>query len=306
MAHHPDSCIDHALRLAASDVVSVGDGAWRLSFVNGSVVPADARISDRWLELSAPLAVPGRPARDDLAWLELNAELEGTVRIARRLRDRVTRVMTDVEAVHDHDVADRVVAACGHLSAAFHAIQGSREESSSVGASTPRTAVADIERACRESGWPCLVTDGRARIDLATHAGVFTAMLESSAMGDDRVVVQLADLSAFAPASRRAAAALLLAVSGAVRSVKGAVRRHGGAAPTAMIISPVVAPLGEPIDRALDLALSALAAACQMCAREVRALEDERLASAYLDLWNAGEQDDSSSAMEENPCLQQQ
>jgi hypothetical protein len=135
---------------------------------------------------------------------------------------------------------------------------------------------------------------------------VFTAMLESSAMGDDRVVVQLADLSAFAPASRRAAAALLLAVSGAVRSVKGAVRRHGGAAPTAMIISPVVAPLGEPIDRALDLALSALAAACQMCAREVRALEDERLASAYLDLWNAGEQDDSSSAMEENPCLQQQ
>jgi hypothetical protein len=305
VAHQLESRVDKSLRMAASEVVSVGEGAWRLSFVNGSAVLADARITDRWLEVSAPLVTPRLPARDDLAWLGFNAELEGTARIARRLRDRVTRVVVDVETGRDDNIADRVVAACGHLAAALHAIQGAPIEAGPVDASPPRAAVADIERACHEYDWPCSVTDGGARVDLATRAGVFAATLESSRLGDDRAVVQLADLSAFAPISQQAAVALLLAASGAMRLVKGAIRRPGGAPPVAVLISPVVAPLGEPIGQTLDLALSALAAACQICAREVRALEDTRLASAYLGVWNPGRRHDSSRVMEEDPCLQQ-
>jgi hypothetical protein len=305
MAHARDSRFEHVLRLAASDVVHTGDGTWRLSVVNGSAVQADARIAGRWLVMSALLDPSDLAPRDDLAWLRLNDGLQGTVRVARRPGDPVTPVVADLDTACDvDDLAERVATACGQLSAAFHVIRGPLDAPDPVSPATPRTAMADIQRACREGGWPCLVTNDSARIDLAIDAGVFAATLESSAAGDDRVIVHLADLSPFPPVSQRAAAALLLVTSGAVRLVKATIRQRAGVA-AATLVSPLVAYRDEPIDRALDLALSALAAACQICAREVRALEDESLALAYLDLWKVRAPHDSPMAMEEHPCLQQ-
>ena len=78
-------------------------------------------------------------------------------------------------------------------------------------------------------------------------------------------------------------AMFLLAVSSAVRAVKGVVLvRNGG--DVLALASPIEAPTVEALDRSL----SALAVACQISGREVQALRDERLNGGDADFLAEG------------------
>jgi hypothetical protein len=114
-------------------------------------------------------------------------------------------------------------------------------------------------------------------VEIATRAGAFSARLAADPHVQPAFVVELLDLNGQPETCLRAVAALLLAASGSMRSVKGGLVDHGGGA-TAMLLSP----LDGPLERSTDEALSALAAACRFTAREARALLDEPLAVAYL------------------------
>ena len=301
MARPRDSLVEHGLRGAASDVAYEGNGTWRLSIVNGAAVPARARVLDGWFELRAALPAWALSRHDDLSWLRINARLDGSVRVAHLLGNRVPYLMADTRIAHEPDRDDRVMSACIDLSGALHAVENSHEDMAYFQAQAPRTAVAEIERACADFGWPCTVgTDGTVRLDIVTRAGALAARLESSPAGAARAVVELIDMADQPVVSRRAVAALLMALSGSVRSVKAVVRERDGAT-----VAALVSPLEGPIDRSLDRALSALAVACHVSGREVQALRDERLAAEYLALRDAAPQHDSYTTEEEHTCLQQ-
>ena len=235
MARPRDSLVEHGLRGAASDVAYEGNGTWRLSIVNGAAVPARARVLDGWFELRAALPAWALSRHDDLSWLRINARLDGSVRVAHLLGNRVPYLMADTRIAHEPDRDDRVMSACIDLSGALHAVENSHEDMAYFQAQAPRTAVAEIERACADFGWPCTVgTDGTVRLDIVTRAGALAARLESSPAGAARAVVELIDMADQPVVSRRAVAALLMALSGSVKirqsSGPRARRRHGGRA----------------------------------------------------------------------------
>lgn len=303
MARSHDSRIEDALRSAVTAVTYESQGTWSLSLANGASVPARARISDYWLELSAALPEWILSRRDELGWLRVNGYLGGSVRVARTQENSIPHLMVDTLAEHEPDITSRVVSACLELTGALHAIEAWPEGSppSPFEQGTSRTSVADVERACAETMWPCIVgADEGVRLDVDTRAGVYHARFESSPDGRERVIVVLTDLASQSALSQRAVATLLMAVSGSVRSVKGVVTDRDGATGAAL-----ASPVDQPIDRSLNRALSALAVACQICGREVHALRDERLAADYLALWDAGRERNSHRTKEERTCLQQ-
>jgi hypothetical protein len=76
----------------------------------------------------------------------------------------------------------------------------------------PRTltgSLADVERACAETGWHTFTGDGPdLHVVVPTRAGAYTARLESSAPAEPRFVVELIDLAGQPDVRRRATAAL--------------------------------------------------------------------------------------------------
>lgn len=302
MARPSDSHIEEALRIAGAAPAWNGQGGWRLSLVNGATVSAEARISDGWLELNAPLSSWLRSHRDDVVWLRVNEHLGGSARVVRTLAHGSPLLRVDAHVEDNPDVVGLVLSTCRDLAGAAHAIETwpDRLPPSPFEPGTSRTSAADIEHACAEAGWRCTAMgDGSLRLAIDTRAGAHAARLESSADGE-RVLVELMDLAGLPATARRAVAALLLAVSGSVRSVKGMLTDRDGA-----IVAMLAAPVAPPIDRGLDRALSALAVACHFSLREAQALCDERLAADYLALWNAEPQHESHRIGEERTCLQQ-
>jgi hypothetical protein len=300
MATPRDSRVEEALRRTATDVACVARGAWTLSLGNGAVVPARARVVDGWLEMRADLPT-WAPRHDDVSWLRFNARLDGSVRVAHVLGSRVPHLRADAHIEHEPDLGDLVTSTCLELTDALHATVGPHDDRSplSLEPLASPMADADVERACAEAGWPCVVVAGtRPRVDIETRAGLFTAVLESSPAGTERAVVELMDLGGQLSVCRDAVAAFLMAVSGSVRSVKSALRDRDGAN-LAVLVSPVAGV------QSLDRVFSALAVACQLAGREVQALGGERLASEYLALWDRAGEDVSHTTMEECTCLQQ-
>ncbi len=308
MARGCDSRVEDALLAAAADVERTGSGRWRFSLVNGAVRPVGARVADGWLELTTVVPEAARMEQAPLSCLRLNARFGGSVRAARARGDAAFHIRTDVNLDEATGLAGRIGSACEQVHDALHLLQpGASDmlpwpqaegESQPIG---PDSIAGDIERLCAEAGWPCTATAAsELRLDIETRAGVFGARIEPAGGGAERVVVELADMAAQSATSQRAVAMFLLALSSAVRAVKGVVlEREGGD------VFALASPIEAPTVQALDRSLSALAVACQISGREVQALRDERLADAYLALWEASSQHGSLTTEEEHTCQQQ-
>ena len=308
MAKQLNGLIDRALRDAAA-------------------VPAlHARVSSGWLELTASLPEWALSSCDDLEGLRLSSQLPGSTRLARHFGDRDPHLRADACIEFVPDLREWLGAACAGFADCLQLFAGSCEGSSQPSLDfardrpldfardrpldfardrpVPRPELpgspADVERACAETGWRAVAGDGRnLRVVIPTRAGSHTAHLESSVHAGARFVVELTDLAGQPEVCRRATAALLMAVSASVRSIKGGLVHCDGAT-TAVLISA----LDGPLDRSMDDALSALGVACQLSAREAHALLDERLASEYLALSKGSVEEKSRSSMEVEPCLQ--
>ena len=298
MAKQLNGLIDQALRDAAA-------------------VPAlHARVSSGWLELTAPLPEWALSRCDDLEGLRLSSQLPGSTRLARHFGDRDPHLRADACIEFVPDLRGWLGAACASFADSLQLFAGScegllsldfaRDKPLDFNRSRPgpppalAEPLADVERACAETGWRAVAGDSRdLRVVIPTRAGSYTAHLESSLPAGARFVVELTDLAGQPEVCRRATAALLMAVSGSVRSIKGGLVHCDGAT-TAVLISA----LDGPLDRSMDDALSALGVACQLAAREAHALLDESLASEYLALSKGSVEEKSRSSMEVETCLQ--
>ncbi|NOT26368.1 MAG: hypothetical protein HOP16_09745 [Acidobacteria bacterium] len=220
--------------------------------------------------------------------------------MARAFGDPDPQLLVDTFVEGEPDVRDRVRSAHVDLSDAFRVIEqwpGCTRSAPDTELSPSRAA--EVERACAEAGWRCVVGEGgRVRLDIETRRGAYAARLVSSSTGTDRAVVELTDLAGQPPKSQQAVAALLMAVSNSVRSVKGVLRAHDGAEVPALFSS-----LDGSCDRSIDRALSALAVACLVSGREAQALCDKGLAASYLALWDAVSHNHSHMFEEEYVCL---
>lgn len=302
MARQLDRRVDEALRAVATDVACRDAGRWLFSMVNGEAIPVQASFSEGWLELSTPLP-PWSPLRDDhLLALRLSAQLPGSSRIGRLFGEAEIRVHADASVEHVADLARWTRDVCSGFSAIVH-MTALTDTTPLLSAADPAAAsitAAELERACRMSGWPVARTgDAGVRAGIVTQTGEYSACYAREACIPPAFVVELCDLKGQSAVCRRAMAALLLAVSGSVRWVKGAFV-YGGDGTTAALLSPLACPL----EQSADEALSALSVACQLVAREVRALADERLAADYLALTDTVDQPSARTSMEEQTCLQ--
>ena len=159
---------------------------------------------------------------------------------------------------------------------------------------------ADVERLCVENGWAWLAVEGGAPlVDLGTRAGVGQARLAEGPTGLT-LDVELAELREYSPVSMRAAERLLETLAHVVPGVGAAIDQRRGV-PVAVLAAHAEAPP----DSALDRALWALSTACDMAGREVQALGDEGLATAYLALDAPEFGGGSHLSLEEQSCMQQ-
>jgi hypothetical protein len=301
MARHCNSSLEFALQRVATDVTATAPGAWTFSLANGAIVPVRARLDGSWLEFVSTAPDSADSVRDDLSWLRLNAFLEGAVRAARPLGVATTQLRTDrhLESA-DGTLQDNLADMCAELQGAWHGVTEVDRESDRPAVAPPdHLDDQEVETLCTECGWPYKrLMNGDLQIDLETRAGSFRGLLESSCTSGDRLVVQLAELTSPPTASDVAIARLAMALSATVRTVKSALIEREGAP-----VLAVTSPLHRRRVEALEQAASALAVACQIAGREVRALKDEQLAARYLQLTGVRFELDPPLNEEEHACL---
>jgi hypothetical protein len=255
------------------------------------------RVTSGWLDLTA--ALPESAVLPDLRGLELNARLRGSSRVARGFGSPQPYLRADACVDRLVSRAEWTALACEDFRAVAQIAAG-REGALPI-VLTSALPIADVERACAETGWHTAVADGSGlRVDIPTRHGTTVARLESSSNAGLHFVIDLVDVAGRPDVCRRAAAALLLAVSGSVRLVKGAIVERG-----AGHITTLMSPLVTAREAEIDDALSALSVACEGTVREVEALMDERLASEYLALSCGASGEAAPASMEEDLCLQQ-
>lgn len=279
-----EQSIECGLQAASSACVETGKGRWRIELANGSTTAAVARLSGEWLELNAHMPA-GWLTREHGVWplLQFNALCDGPARLVLDRRAPRVDLRADLFVEDESNLDRRVADLCEDLRSAVHALQAGPDVTAPrPDATSPsRVSLPDLAQLCADAGWP---GTERAPGDLAvvfdTAAGSFTARLAFA--GRDRLtaVVDLADATAFAPASRHAAGVLLLRASALVRSVKGLAVRSAEMAETLCLA--VVAD--DVTTGAIHRALSALAVGVDLVAREAQALQHEPLARAYLEM----------------------
>ena len=294
MANRLNARVDQALRRVSPAVDCVGVGTWQFSLANGTSLRARGRLTQGWLELTADLPSEGLVVFNEEAALRVNTGLAGTVRVARPFGVHAPHLRADVCVEQLVDLDGWVREACAGLTEAAHRMSGPSETLQWPGPvhlhllAIPRPGVPrvdEVAQLCREALWHVVSDDGPSlRVEIPTRAGVYRSYLDEPVQGAARFVVELTELTGQPDICRRAVTALLLAVSGAVRSVKGGLFDRGGEQVVAALMSPIV----SGCESGVDDSLSALATACQVSGREVAALLDERLAADYFALASLG------------------
>ena len=258
---------------------------------------AQLRRDGEWLELIAPLPSHAAAAYSDLLALRVNSYLRGPTTVARQFGERGPYMKAETWCAPATDQSDFVHRACAGMAMALDYFTTLQRGSSRLpDEMKPREccAVAEVVHACTASGWPPTSND-HVRVELPTRAGVFTADLNCDLPG---FTVELADLSARPDVCRRAVAALLMAVSGSFRLIRGGLLERDGRE-----LAVLLAPLDRVDLRTVDAALSALAVACHACARETQALLEVRLAADYI-ARSEGAPDGKTPSTREELCLQ--
>jgi hypothetical protein len=287
MANRLDERVEQALRRMSPAVDCDGAGIWRFPLANGTLLHARGHLTQGWLELTAQLPGDGFIGFNEEAALRLNTGLDGTVRVARPFGDHVPHVRAEVCVENLVDLDGWVQQAAAGLAEAAHHLTGPSEPRHEPAPfhlrslEIPQLDVApvdDVAQLCREAGWHVASGDGPGlRVEIPTRAGAYRSYLDMPVQRAARFVVELTELTGQPDICRRAVTAMLLAVSGAVRSVKGGLFDHGG-----RTVAALMAPIVSGCEAGVDDSLAALATACQVSGREVVALLDERLASDYL------------------------
>lgn len=293
--------IAEALKQCAATVERRGSGHWQFAVVNGSAIPATARILDGWLILDAE--IERRPQSVDLwSLLRWNARLAPFNKFALTPGARAARLRAEIPLAAESDAAADLSARVADVYAGFraalhgahdrrvesHVAASNRDPESATRADDDESATrADAESArlasglpplCAEAGWAFTErAAGKLAVDLEAPGAFYQAFLEAR-QNSLHVSVELTRLDEYSPLSRRALGVLLLSASGVVRLVRAAIAEQEGRA-TARLEARFDA---LPCASQLHDALAALSVACRLCGEEARAVQDEWVAARYL------------------------
>lgn len=243
------------------------------------------RIDDGWLRLTASA---DRSTLDEWGLLQLNSRLPLAARCALDPRTGRPIVCADVSLQHSVPITTRIGEACDGLVMAKEVLTV-RDIASPVegigidhgGIASPGTDGGAADQLLAACGWP--VSEGQG--GLVVQIGV------SSSMTAPAIVRPYADgafcldttlpVQADSDIGRGAVARCLLAITGAVRGVRASVRHTSGTVAVGLESGFDSAPCKAEVQSGL----SALSVAWDRCTREVRALQDPRVAETYLALF---------------------
>ena len=276
--------VDQTLRQVTPVIDRPGPGQWRLtlpSLPGGSV---RGRADGGWFRLTA--TADGCPA-DGWELLKLNARLPLVARCAFDPRTHRLMFCADVCLLSEVPLTTRIREACDGLVAAEGVskrwdVRSSNESGPLVQdghAAHTRAAGRTTAQLIGDCGWPVSEREGRLVVQVGVSA---SATVQSHPHGglsvDSTLAVELGS-----DVARAAVARCLLATTGVVRGVRASVRYTSGKASVQLEGGFESAPCAAEV----QAGLSALSVAWERCTREVRALQDTRVAEAYLVLFAA-------------------
>jgi hypothetical protein len=273
----------------------MGGHTWSIPSGNDEAARIRARISDEWLELTKPLAWGKSLSLCPL--LAVNQSITGPARVARRpnglLEIRGEIFVNGHTATLDSPatpIALRVPALLKSLCSAHDACDrlvdgGTASSNEAPGPTALPHAPGDAEalaRLCEEAGWPAVARPaGDVDVTIDARGLVLHAHLTRDASDSLGALVPLTTVvGGTSTCSRDALTTLLLTVSSAVRGVKAVACQHA----ERHLVGLAAACEHDP--PAIGRALSALAVASALAAREVQALMHEPIARHYLSLHN--------------------
>ena len=244
------------------------------------------RIDDGWLRLTA---TADRLTLDDWALMKLNARLPLAARCVLDPRTRRPIVCADVSLQHSVPITTRIGEACDGLVMAKEALTV-RDTASPVegrvgighgGIASPGTEGGAADQLLAAGGWPVSEGEGGLVVQIGVCSSVTApAIVRPYADGalcfDTTLPVQ-----ADSDIRRSAVARCLLAITGAVRGVRASVWHTSGKVAVGLEAGFDSAPCTAEVQSGL----SALSVAWDRCTREVRALQDPRVAETYLALF---------------------
>src|SRR5262249_11169728 len=261
-------------------------GRWKFGLdFGGGTLQATAQLDEDWLLLAAPLRDLRKeesPAQRVEELLRLNAGLLGGAKFTLDAGRPVARLAAEIPLGEDIDLASRILLACvgfERAAARFYRVEAEDQASSNpedAAGVRPTDTSCDLARLCREAGWAFTERAAGVAVTLDVPHGFYQALLRGGAEGVSAAVELTAHETIPSPC-RQALGVFLLGASGAFRFARAAVGDGGGLAARLEVVLD-----GSPTATELAHALSALSVACRLCAREVRALEDEGVAREFL------------------------
>jgi hypothetical protein len=276
--------IGESLQKCASLVETTGPKSWNFILNNGRMLLVAAHADDRWLHLRAQLESDAAARVDAWKLLHLNHQLgSGSFALARG--EQTPHLRAEIALDEEVNLTLRLQEACAGLKAGVESLYTEKTKehvklNRGVSADeTARQANSELLRLCEESGWPFdEKTATKFVFELEAGDGFYQAAVEEQGEGSVVVAVELARDEPFSEWSRRAVGLMLLRACGVVRFARAAVKERSERA-TALfeVVFPSLPGVVE-----LNHALSALSVACRLCGREVRAMQDERIARNYL------------------------
>lgn len=280
--------VDEAMKAALKDVRGSEHGTWRLRLSSGRSLQAQAWLRGPWICLGVPAGPRGRPPRPepDRLWahLCLGAGLPGGVRLAHA-NGSGPAFRADIPFVRSAKLlADRVRRACRALDASRNVLR-EKSPAPAPGPVGPGRAggngvLEDLAALCEEAGWPASVRDeDHLAVNLQVQGRHDVAMIRVDGRGRTHARVDLEVSRTLPSVCRGAMALLLLRANGATRAARAGGEEDEAGACTVFF---EVSQAGKPLASDLGHALAALSVACQLNAREVRALRDPDLSRRYL------------------------
>ena len=265
----------------------IGWGHWELALPPDEVHRAIARIQEDWLLLEVPLlSGQARQASRQALEFELlnrNAQLAGLAKFARESSDGGISVHAEIPLAAGFDVQRAIERSLHGLGTALINSNRSPHQAMSAGpepVASESALSAEAKANCEEAGWATQDHDGgRLSITLDTRGEYYQAVFDPcSIIGGHRLLVELAAAEAYSPVCQRPLAVLLLTTTRAVRMVRAIAGQRDARTTLGLEVS-LMDSVGAT---ALDCSLSALSVACDLCGREVRALQLEHLAQFYV------------------------
>jgi len=285
-----EEAVASGLAKCASRVEHVATARWRLSFDNGQVLPATARIDDAWLVIDAAVPQRGRKTRRSpkRLWdlLRLNAQIASQARFVVRPSDRSVHLRAEMPLDEEGGAsAERARLAGEGCKAAFKRFVGNGRCHTALADDASRAAEAggagcDLVALCGDTGWDCAErASGSVSVGLDVPSGAYRALVAARQEDVVSLSVDVADCESMKARSRNALGLMLLTASGIVRMVRAAAGASGDRQMARLEVIAGPAPTATELVHAL----SALSVACRLCGAEARALQgDEEVARRYL------------------------